>query len=335
MRIEEIGPADTDRLTDYWKVTVASEALRPRPMPWHYDELLADLKAPTRRRVMRLFVGYDGDRAVATGAIGMPQLDNLESAHVFVYVHPDALRRGHGSEMLTHLEAVGAAAGRTKFGTEAPAPIDAPADGSGTPAGEFGARHGYRVGNCGIHSVADVSGIDFDALIAEAAPHHTDYRIVSFTNPVPDEWLDGYVALDAALSTEAPLGELEVEQTAADVAAYRELEELIAAQGRVRYTTIAVDPSGVVVAYTDLAAPRHDPETLFQWGTLVARDHRGHRLGMAVKAANLAQIRAVDPARHFVETFNAEQNDSMRAINSVFGFVPIERDLEMQKVVAT
>ena len=50
-----------------------------------------------------------------------------------------------------------------------------------------------------------------------------------------------------------------------------------------------------MVAYTDLAATEHEPERAYQWGTLVRPDHRGHRLGLAVKVANLRLLQESAP----------------------------------------
>ena len=52
-----------------------------------------------------------------------------------------------------------------------------------------------------------------------------------------------------------------------------------------------------------------------QWGTFVHREHRGRRLGLAVKAANLRAVQAAHPEMRRVVTQNAETNDWMVAIN--------------------
>jgi hypothetical protein len=68
-----------------------------------------------------------------------------------------------------------------------------------------------------------------------------------------------------------------------------------------------------------------------QWGTIVHPDHRGHRLGMAVKARNLRALQEAYPDRSRVVTHNSEQNDHMLAINIAMGFEPVELSVEFQR----
>lgn len=62
-----------------------------------------------------LFVGYDGDRPVATGAwrhVGLERLGSTRTAEVKrMYVVPSHQRRGLARAMLAHLEATAQAAG--------------------------------------------------------------------------------------------------------------------------------------------------------------------------------------------------------------------------------
>ena len=57
-----------------------------------------------------------------------------------------------------------------------------------------------------------------------------------------------------------------------------------------------------------------------QFGTLVHPDHRGHRLGMAVKCAQLRLLAEEFPDRDYIQTSNAEVNAHMVAINVALGF---------------
>ena len=70
---------------------------------------------------------------------------------------------------------------------------------------------------------------------------------------------------------------------------------------------------------------------VYQWGTLVGREHRGHRLGLATKAVNLRAVQAARDDLTLVTTQNAEVNDHMVAINELMGFRPVEAHAEFVK----
>ena len=98
----------------------------------------------------------------------------------------------------------------------------------------------------------------------------------------------------------------------------------MAKQGRTKFTTVALVRRGEVAAFTDLTTV-HETTRVYQWGTLVRRAHRGHRLGLAVKIANLRRSSASADVRRLV-TWNAEVNDHMIGINHRMGFrAPLAR----------
>jgi RimJ/RimL family protein N-acetyltransferase len=86
-----------------------------------------------------------------------------------------------------------------------------------------------------------------------------------------------------------------------------------------------------VVAYSDLATTVHEPGRAYQWGTLVAPAHRGHRLGVAVKVANLRLLGSERPDVTRVTTYNAEVNTHMVGVNEALGFRPVARLGDFQK----
>ena len=90
-------------------------------------------------------------------------------------------------------------------------------------------------------------------------------------------------------------------------------------------------PDGELVAYTDLVVTEHESERGYQWGTLVRPDHRGHRLGLAVKVANVRLLQETHPQITTVVTFNADVNAPMVAVNERLGFVPVQWMGELQK----
>lgn len=90
------------------------------------------------------------------------------------------------------------------------------------------------------------------------------------------------------LALDAPTGELELEEESLDPDGYQHFLDHEARLCRHRITTAAVHRgAGVVAADTDLVLTTGSPDLVFQWGTLVLPEHRGQRLGLAVKVANL------------------------------------------------
>jgi hypothetical protein len=57
----------------------------------------------------------------------------------------------------------------------------------------------------------------------------------------------------------------------------------------------------------------------------VEGEHRGHRLGLLVKAENLRMLRRHFPDTMTVTTWNAVSNRHMIAVNEALGFRPVER----------
>lgn len=83
---------------------------------------------------------------------------------------------------------------------------------------------------------------------------------------------------------------------------------------------------------TELSVTGDGLGNCLQGGTLVLPDHRGHRLGMALKVANLRSLQSRGDAltRPMIHSWNAEVNDHMGAINATLGFVAVEIVEEMQ-----
>ena len=61
------------------------------------------------------------------------------------------------------------------------------------------------------------------------------------------------------------------------------------------------------------------------------KSHRGHRLGLLLKAANLRQLRDVSPGTVVITTFNAEDNRPMLDVNEALGFRAIGYEGSWQK----
>ena len=78
--------------------------------------------------------------------------------------------------------------------------------------------------------------------------------------------------------------------------------------------------SGQFVAMTELLIADDTPAQAWQMITVVHPDHRGHRLGLAVKLANLDLLADCAPGVRIVQTGNASVNEPMIAVNDLLGF---------------
>jgi GNAT superfamily N-acetyltransferase len=338
LRIVPVDPDDEDAFGAFHDVYLASErAGGDIASPWMREEVRVMLRERTARRRTDGFAGLLDGRTVAAGFVAMSVLDNLDAAVVGVHVHPEVRRRGHGSVLLAAVEAGARDRGRTLLDAEATWSYDAGPDGAGTPGAEFARARGYRLGLSDVKRTLALPVPDalLHELAAEAAPHHAGYTLRSWAGPVPEDLAAGWVLLTSTLMTEAPLGELTREPELPDVATLRAGEEMTAKQGRTTYNTVAIAPDGAVVAYTDIATTVHEPGVAYQWGTLVRRDARGHRLGLAVKVANQRLLQRERPDITTVTTYNADVNAHMIGVNERLGFRPVARLGEFQKRLAT
>ncbi|MDP9027653.1 MAG: GNAT family N-acetyltransferase, partial [Actinomycetota bacterium] len=161
-------------------------------------------------------------------------------------------------------------------------------------------------------------------LRAEAEAHSSDYRTLSWIGATPPERLDDMALLLTKMSTDAPsagLGEPEDVWTAERLV----VKEAQLLDGPATLLTSAVlhEPSGRLAGYTNFSVPREPNRSVSQWATIVLREHRGHRLGMLLKIANLQHLQQVAPGHPSVLTWNAEENRPMLDVNEAVGFAPI------------
>ncbi len=336
LRLAPVDVFDDRSLAAWHAVYLEAESYgRDLPTPWMLPEMAAQLRRPAVDREVRLLLGETVEGPVAAGIAELPLKDNRERAEVSAFVLPGARRRGLGSAVLTALEADVAASGRRILGSMVGGEYDDGPEGSEVPGAAFLRAHGYDLALVDVLRAAPLP-IDDDLLAAladEAAPHHTDYRLLSFVDHCPEELLETYGRLVGTLVTEAPLGGLTMEEEVWDAERIRHDVAVALDSGRHSYVTLALDAHDQAVAYSHLVVPDHDPGRVYQWGTLVHPAHRGRRLGLAVKAANHRHLQHHVADRSLCLTWNAEVNDSMIGINERFGYVPRGRGYEFEKTV--
>jgi GNAT superfamily N-acetyltransferase len=282
-------------------------------------------------------VGDDAGTPVVLGELGLPMLDNVDNALVKVSTRPVFRERGYGTAMLHHLTTRARVHDRTRLIGEIgePMPLGEAGYASPTPPGVlFATNVGARPVTSEVRRLLRIGELDdaeLSRLKDDAIARSTDYSLIQWEGSATTEQLDDLVVLLSRLSIDAPLEELDWEPEQWSPERYRERERRVVASGQVCLSTAARhDPSGQLVALTEIGVASAQPDIAYQWVTVVLPCHRGHRLGMRAKLANLEFLRTKQPHVQMVNTWNAAINDHMVGINEAIGFRAVERWREWQ-----
>jgi GNAT superfamily N-acetyltransferase len=297
-----------------------------------------------------------GDSAVSPDdvlgvlCVDAPILDNEHMGYLDPTVHPDHRRHGIGSALLSEAERVLGDWERTTilvWSIVTPAVSEQTLGTIVDPAGmvrlrtddprvRFALDRGYAFSQAERHSVQSLP-VTEDVLAAalnESAAKAAGYELIQFIGQPPEDLAEGLAPLFAAMSTDPPLGAVDWRPEVWDrERVVRAYEQMV--RGQQPFTTLArhID-SGEIAAFTQLKGPYDKPEVVFQEYTLVLGNHRGHALGLWVKAANCAFIMRERPSSRRVHTWNADENDYMLAINTRLGYRRESIAAAWQKVLA-
>jgi RimJ/RimL family protein N-acetyltransferase len=283
---------------------------------------------PKTARVLRVFLaeGFEASPCEAWYTsdgfywLELPDRENVEGARLILVARPDSgepaslLAR---EELLRHALGRAAAHGRTLISTVAR---------RGTAMDEFFRALGARPTILETRRVLDVSQVTPGRLAAireTAARAAAGYSLVRWSGRTPTEHLDGVAQLFNAMN-DAPRGEVEDQVWDADRVRERADSSLVK-MGVRGYSVAAIrDATGEMAALTQLEVDPDSPRWGHQGLTAVTRPHRGHRLGLLVKAVMLQWLAEAEPHLDRIETGNADSNEHMIAVNETLGFQPLQ-----------
>ena len=162
-----------------------------------------------------------------------------------------------------------------------------------------------------------------------------NYRVVAWAGRTPDRWVGDLARLHNRMSVDRPQGDLDVTEETWDAARVRANDERMEAGGR-RLLTVATEhvPTGELAGFSVLWLPADVSRPVAQEDTLVLTEHRGHRLGMLLKVANLQELARHSPESTMVYTGNAEENRPMLNVNEAVGFHAIGYEGAWKKIIA-
>ncbi len=323
MDIAEIDPRDERAFTEWFAVVDAAERLdRPGEPGWLLHEqrsVSLDGAGPDPDTACELLVARDGGRVVGAARLELPRRDNAHLCEVVLAVAPDARRRGVARALDEQVVHRAARSGRTTLLTSA----DEPPGTEGCSGNRRAAEAlGYAVVQVEVRRDLDLplDPATVERLERATAPHAGDYDLRVWRDGVPDDLVDDLAELSRLMSTDMPKDEMDWREEVWDAARVRRDEQLNLDMDRSWVGAGAVHRgSGRMIAFTCMGWPRSEPRRAYQWETLVASAHRGHRLGTLVKLAGLQELARSTPATTFISTWNARENGLMIAVNEALG----------------
>jgi GNAT superfamily N-acetyltransferase len=316
---------------------VEAAELGTRELAFSASELLPEWLDPYTTR--RLLVARVDDRIVGRAVYETIAGDTAPEAWASLDVLDECRRRGIGDALLDRLEGIARAAGyrvmqgyqltRVRPDTDGTETVPSPTGFGSVPLQSAGAQfalaRGYVLEQVERYSrlplPIDPAFLDTEVAAAQDRSGG-DYRVVTWQGRTPERWLDDIALLAQRMNTDAPNAGLDVTEEKWDADRVRAEDDRNESNPRTLLTAGAEHVStGRLVAFTELSVPGDADRSVAQLDTLVLREHRGHNLGMLVKAANLRQLEQTHPGYPSVTTFNAEENRHMLRVNEALGFV--------------
>jgi len=295
----------------------------------------------------RLLVARLDGAIVARGVYETSDVEGSPVAWIGVEVLERARGRGIGAALLARLEEWAAADSRSivqgylltrvdEPGDRLPSPTGFGAVPQGSPGVRFALAHNYVLEQVERFSRLDlpVNTAELDRLLQQAQDASADYRVVLWSGRTPPEFVEDMAVLHSRMSTDAPAAGLDVDEEVWTAQRVRNDDDLLESSPRTLLYAVAQHvASRRLVGFSVLDVPPETSRPVVQEDTLVLKEHRGHRLGMLVKLANIAQLAKVSPGHPSVTTFNAEENRHMLSVNEAIGFVPVGYDGAFKKVL--
>lgn len=318
VQIEELDPTDADARATWHDVMVRSiRADRPHALTATPQAFEVTATSPSTYYARTWLQARVDGEVVGVAVLELPLTENTDVAWAELDVLPGHRRRGVGSALWHALVERARASGRTRVGGEVTVDV-----GRTGPAYDFARALGAVAKHREDHLLA--------VLPVRPAEVHPGYDVVTWRGRCPDEHRDAYLTMRNQMNADVPTGELDLEPEVIDEQRLATAEERLTRAYDVRVAAARRRVDGAFGGYSLLLVP-HGTDYGWQDDTLVMPEHRGHRLGAALKSANYAALPASVTTVH---TWTAPDNTAMHRTNVAMGFRVVERMYEMETAIA-
>ncbi|MGP4046096.1 GNAT family N-acetyltransferase [Streptomyces sp. 2A115] len=247
---------------------------------------------------------------------GQEHLGELEIA-----VHRSERRRNVGSRLLD--AAVAAARSERRRCLLAQAE-------DGSPGDLFLAARGFRRVLALTYARLPLADADLDRIRGIAERPHGGYRLTRWDGTVPPELARTFAESRRAMD-DMPMDGTDYGTVVWDVDRVLSAADAIAKRGELLHTVAVVDTTdGSIVGFSELVVPGDGQGDAQHYGTGVLPEHRGHGLGLWMKAEAIRQARERHPELGGLLTDTADSNTHMRGINDTLGYLPTHKAVEYQ-----